>query len=288
MTYKDELEMILDSMELRRKICQSETAHLPKGRLYYQKNGNYQQYRRYYRRNGELIRETLSKDSDLLKQMKRRTLLESESRILDRDIGTLRKLLSSVRGNEFEEICRGIGRDIGPVSFEDLTMALKNGLLIPCPVDEPDVPIRELELELDCIDPYEWAVMPYRENTLYKENKRHIGITGLRYRSRAEMYIFEHIITERKQPVHYDEVVEINGELFSPDGIAVNTRNEIVLIEYAEMDDRDYLRRNEKKFDAYRRKGFASGRNLLILSSEIDGFINTPKLDKLLDAYLLM
>lgn len=288
MTYKDELEMILDSIEARRSICLKELKHLPKGRLYTEKAGKYQQYRRIYKRNGELIRETLAKDSDLLLQMKRRSYFESELAILDGDATELRNAISSIKGNSFDMICRDLPNRIGSFPFEETLITSESGLLIPRPVLDADVPIRELELKLGDIDPYQWAVMPYRENASHLDEKRHIGTTGLRYRSRAEMHIFEHIITKRKHPVHYDEVIEIDGEFFSPDGLMPNVFKDIMLIEYAEKEDEDYLRRNARKFDAYRRKGFVPGRNLIILSCETNGFINTPKLDKILDAYLLM
>ena len=274
-------------MEERRLQCLKELKRLPKGELHINRAGKYLQYRRFIRKDGKIIRTSIGKDPELILKMRRRALLEAEVVNLDSDIPKVRRVSETVKGNDFATVRTSLRYGLAELEPEDFFMQTDSGLLIPRPVRNTDVRIRRLELHLGDIDPYEWAVMPYRENTSYLEDKHHVGMTGLNYRSRAELHIFEHIITKRKHPVHYDEVVEIDGEFFSPDGIAPNLKGEIILIEYVEKDDESYLKRNARKFEAYRSKGFVMGRNLLIITCETNDFINTPKLDKMLDAYLL-
>lgn len=287
MTYKDQLEMILKTIEVRLNICRKELKHSPIGELYVEKVGKYKQYRRYYIKNGKQFRESIGKDPELIQQLKKKGYLEQEVRVLSEDLRILKEASEVLSGNEFETIINKLRGGMGNILPEDISISSESGLLIPRPTKELDVPVRELELTLGDIDPLEWAVMPYCENTTFLDGKKHVGMTGLHYRSRAELTLFEHIITIRKQPVHYDELVEINGEWFSPDGIAPNARGEMIVIEYMEMSDTEYVQKNERKLEAYRRKGFVPGRNLVIISCESNGFINMPKLDKILDAYLL-
>ena len=288
MSYKEEFEMLLERIDERRTLCFRELKHLPVGELHIEKSGKYQQVRRYYKRNEKWVRESVGRDSELLSLLKRRTYYEKEIEILNEDYKTLRDAAALLNGNDFETIVKRMRNRVTDLSFEDTVLSEKSGLLIPRPVEDPDIPVRELELELGDADLMDWAVMPYRANSSYLENKQHIGATGLCYRSRAELNIFEHIIIKRKQPVHYDELIDIDGEWFSPDGITTNAAGKIRLIEYMEMENPEYLRSSARKLEAYRRKGFVPGRNLIILSSETNGFINIPKLDKILDAYLLV
>lgn len=287
MDYKEELQRILADMEERRLQCLKELKRLPKGELHINKAGKYLQYRRFIRKNGQIVRTSIGKNPELILKMKRRALIEAEVKNLDGDIPKVRQTANTVKGNDFEIIRESLKHGLGNLEKDDYFVQTAGGLFIPKPVRDPDVRIRRLELHLGDIDPYEWGIMPYRENTSYLGDKHHVGMTGLNYRSRAELHIFEHIITKRRHPVHYDEVIEIDGEFFSPDGIAPNLKGEIILIEYVEKDDENYLKRNARKFDAYRSKGFVMGRNLLIITCETNDFINTPKLDKMLDAYLL-
>lgn len=287
MSYRDEIEFILGEIEAQKRVCLKELKTLPKGDLHVHKAGAYLQFRRHIRHRKGAERISVGRDVKMKSLLLRKAFLRARVSVLDSDSASLRKAVSAINGDSMERIRKYLEFGTGRLPDTAFFDSSGSGLLIPRPSRNPDVPVRELSLRLYGIEPCEWATMPYRENTSFLENKKHIGMSGLHYRSRAEMSLFEHIIM-RGFPAHYDETVEINGLWYSPDVIGVNSRREIMLIEYMEMDNADYLLRSREKLQAYHDSGFVLGRNLFIFTCEGNDYLNMPKIDKMLDAIFLM
>lgn len=120
-----------------------------------------------------------------------------------------------------------------------------------------------------------WRSMPYCENGLFPENKRHLSQSGYYVRSKSEAAILD-IYMEKGIPVHYDECFLLkSGELISPDFIALRPCGSFFIHEHlGRMDLDEYQDRFYEKLARYRAAGFIPGINLLLTFDDPAGGIN--------------
>ncbi len=273
MNYLPELENFIANLKDIRRKAYKKLSRAPEGRLDIQKVQNYLSFRQVYTADGRRKQFGIGKDPALIDQLANKRYLQSKIWALDRDIEILEKAL---------KLCVPVDDDtiIGslPEGFQTLSRASiilgrrETSRNWPNPVREGIAPVRCL-LEIDPAKRWEWAALPYAENTSYYEYKKHLSSNGLRCRSKSEaaiLGIYDSLIL----PYHYDELMYVGGALASPDIISCREDGTMIYHEHKGLDTEGYKSRNELKELRYKRAGLIEGRNLLFTYDREDGSIN--------------
>ena len=133
---------------------------------------------------------------------------------------------------------------------------------------------REVRLNIGSMDPYEWAAMPYCENTDHLEYKVHPTRRGVFCRSKSEALLFE-IYDSLLIPFHYDEVLSIGDQLISPDFIGVRRDGALIFHEHCGLLTDEYRARNDWKPGLYAVADIYPGINLIYTYDSVSGSLNT-------------
>ena len=146
---------------------------------------------------------------------------------------------------------------------------------------------REVILDIGSMDPYEWAAMPYCENTDHPEHKVHPTRRGVYCRSKSEALLFE-IYDSLLIPFHYDEVLSIGGTLISPDFIGVRRDGTLIFHEHCGLLTPEYRARNDWKPGMYAVADIYPGVNLIYTYDSVSGSLNTELAEAIIrDIYWL-
>ena len=143
---------------------------------------------------------------------------------------------------------------------------------------------KEARLTLGNLDPWEWAAVPYCENTDHLEYKIHPTSHGIKCRSKSESLLFE-IYDSFGIPFHYDEVILIGGVRISPDFIGVRRDGTLIFHEHKGILTDEYRYQNDWKSDLYSSAGIIPGINLIYTYDSPAGTLNVDLARELIKDY---
>lgn len=130
-----------------------------------------------------------------------------------------------------------------------------------------------------------WEEMEYSTNPYNIEDKKYATRKGDMVRSKSEKMIAD-MLYELHIPYHYEQELRL-GSRYSvyPDFtlLDISTRKEVYWEHLGLLDDHDYLCKNLRKLDEYRRHGIYSRKNLIITYETADVPIDTEGIRKMLE-----
>ena len=172
-----------------------------------------------------------------------------------------------------------------PTPYPVLQRLADSGFTYPNP-SQSEFP-REVRLNIASMDPYEWASMPYCENTDHLEYKVHPTRRGVFCRSKSEALLFE-IYDSLLIPFHDDEVLSIGDQLISPDFIGVRRDGALIFHEHCGLLTDEYRARNDWKPGLYAVADIYPGVNLIYTYDSVSGSLNTELAEAIIrDIYWL-
>ena len=155
------------------------------------------------------------------------------------------------------------------------------------PNPSKDVLPKEAVLSIGSMDPWEWAAMPYCENTDHPEFKIHPTRYRVFCRSKSEAILFE-LYRSLAIPFHFDETITIDGRLLSPDFNGARRDGMLIYHEHKGVHSTEYRERDERKSELYAAAGIFPGVNLICTYDNDQGTLNVKLAEELLrDAYWL-
>ncbi len=139
------------------------------------------------------------------------------------------------------------------------------------------------------IDIREWADLPYdQSNAPHKENLTVPTAQGHYVRSKSEGIIANALFTS-KVPYRYESTIFIDGVAYHPDFEIFTASGKHIIWEHlGKLDNKEYVRQNMKKIEAYIKAGFIPGVTLIFTSDEKEGtIIDSQIVYNLIKLYLL-
>ena len=110
-----------------------------------------------------------------------------------------------------------------------------------------------------------WMNAPYEKNPNHPETLLFKAANGVLMRSKSEVLI-ANMLLELGIPFRYEQALYCGGAVYYPDFTILNPfdmKTIIIWEHFGRMDDAVYLYNNIGKFEAYCRKGFVYGKNLI-------------------------
>ncbi len=269
--YKDEIERIGVNIAQKLKNGRIELRKLPEGRLRIVKKGHYYSYQLHLIKDGKRIRRGIAANPRLIAQLARKEYLLEENRRLEEDLTQIRKTFRLLNGTEPEKILKTM-----PSHYENISSGLlvgRSGIAVN-PVEDPSMPPKQVTLRITDMSPAEWGAMPYRAKTKNLEDKTVLTSIGFWVRSRGESGITE-IYADMLTPIHYDELLVINGYDISPDFIAIRPDGKLIFHEHCgRLQDKRYMEHHFWKLRQYRQAGITEWDNLIVTYDSPDGGID--------------
>ena len=238
-------------------------------------------------KNGQRIRRSIAKDKDRIYRLANKAYLEQLALRLRTDSELLEYVIKRFQPLEFQSIARCL-----PANFE---------LLDPHRIIDPNYVPKErsypnpsritapvnARLDLDGLDPFEWAAMPYCENTKFLEYKTLPAANGLLCRSKSEALIIG-VYDKLRIPYHYDEVILINNTPVSPDIIGARRDGALIFQEHRGLSTEGYTFKNDWKSRLYTSAGIILGKNLIYTYENEKGILNLKLAEEMIrDIYWL-
>lgn len=118
----------------------------------------------------------------------------------------------------------------------------------------------------------------------YEESLIHKTTNGEMVRSKSEVIIADHLLSN-KIPYVYEPEVTIDGRLFRPDFIAYDPDDDELVWYWEHLGlptDPGYMSRWEDKLAYYNAHGIVEGKNLIVTSDGDDGSLDAFEIDKLI------
>ena len=281
MAYIELIAEMIHGMEIERSLLTKELRKLPDGHLKVSRRGDGLSY---FLVDTEGRRHGIGKNKELIMDLARKEFLTA-------------KILAAEKNSE---LCNSLCEKLSPDDDDTIIKSLKHGLHMipegyfyagssvqsPNPVNDPHLPLRQTMNILKDMTPQEWAGICYQENTKFSEQKKHLGLNGLYFRSRAEMLIST-IYEKNSWCFHYDErMVTGNGDWISPDFQHCKRNYEMYYHEHCELDSDDgYDSYFSKKIALYLSAGIKPGKNLIITWSNRDGSLDLQHIERILKSY---
>ena len=222
---------------------------------------------------GARVRKRIGNDIERIYRLANKAYTDELASRLIHNRRCLDKAIKEMLPTDYNSILRCL-----PKNFELLDpkrvvrpQTYENGFAYPVP--STDVAPVEAILSIGSMDPFEWASMPYCENTKFVENKIHMTTHNVFCRSKSEAILFE-IYDSLGIPFHYDEVITIGGQKVSPDIIGPRRDGLLIYHEHIGMHDAEYRNANNWKPGLYAAAGIYPGVNLIYTYDDENGAIN--------------
>ena len=268
------IEKLLSSLKRQRRTLNIELRRMPEGKLMISSNGDRLSF---FDIGGSYSRtkpKGIGKDQELVYRLARKAYLREEIERIGTNIKQLERALEGSVPMDETDLLRSM-----PKHFEALDVryvvnpAVQNAGKWPNPSKDPNVYPKRAVLRLEGMSPEEWAAMPYRENTKNPDHKIHKTGRGFWARSKSEVLVTGEY-DRRGIYYHYDEVLEIDGVLVSPDIRGMRSDGAFIYHEHLGLQDEGYTADTIRKLILYRKAGIVLGKNLFITFDDESGGIN--------------
>lgn len=140
----------------------------------------------------------------------------------------------------------------------------------------------------DGVDLAEWEQEYSQNKGFYAEDLKSVSADGIEMRSLGEIIIGARL-KHYGIPYRYEAEIGHPDISFIPDFTIVRPRDgKYIYWEHLGMvNDREYMKRNKRKFDVYEEYGIVPWDNLIISYSQSNGGINEKLIDSLIQGWLL-
>lgn len=225
-------------------------------------------------KNGIRTRRIINDDTERIYRLANKAYANELARRLKINRDKLGAALSEMQPLDYNSILHSLPKhfDILDPDRVMTPQLFENGFGYPNPSCS-DFP-KEVRLDIGSMDPYEWAALPYCENTKFTEHKIHKTAHGISCRSKSEAVLFE-IYDSLGIPFHYDEVMTIGGQQISPDFTGARRDGKLIFHEHIGMHDDAYRSANDWKPALYASAGIFPGINLIYTYDNEAGALNT-------------
>lgn len=138
----------------------------------------------------------------------------------------------------------------------------------------------------DFVDGWKWEQDPYEKSSQHPENLRHRTEKGDMVRSKSEV-IIANILTARKIPYHYEEILYLPNAVIAPDfKIAVRSENRFRYLEHCGMIGKEsYRSQFYWKLKTYLENGMIPWRDVFFTFDDLDGSIDTMFIHNIIEQF---
>jgi len=283
MSFQIALQEVLTHLRQERRSVTKSLSRLPAGELLISKAGKYMRYFLVEIVNGKRKMTSIGKKPRLVMRLAKKRFLEELLKRLDHNIGVCEKALRESVSTEPQNMINSLPRNFDLLDEQELLYGKKLRDW-PNPSRDPQITPHLPLLDIGCLDPAEWAEEPYCENTSYLDLKIHRNARGILCRSKSEVSILD-MYDYKGLFYHTDETLIIDGELLSPDVIAVRHDGTLIYHEHCGMQSVRYSERLQHKLWLYEKAGIVPGKNLILTFDRADGSLNMAIVEQLIDDY---
>lgn len=239
-------------------------------------------YQEVYKENGKRKVRGITRRPDRIYRLAHQAYLQALEERLTHNIRLLEKYQKKFLPLDPESVLRDLPKNFRFLDPERILQPNQGAKIIKLfPVFDgslfPDSIYSGMQIE----DPQSWMQAPYCANTKFSEELKHDSSLGVKVRTKSELTLLE-LHAKIGTPFHYDQVVEINGQLVSPDFLCVSRRGTIFLHEHMGVHTESYQERSRRKLALYLSAGFIPGKNLILTYDKEDGSMNLPLAEALI------
>lgn len=236
-------EKMLADLKMQLQIANKELEASPKGNIVRVKRGYKYTFFQVYNEQNERVRKSITKDAVMINALARKAYLNTETKILEKDIKALTAFIQN-----FEE----------PI-YENIIAAL---------------PERFQQYDLVKHDQRVWSSQPYRQSRYMPHRKNHTTSRGLKVRSKSELLIAEKL-SEHGIPFRYEQILEIEGAEYAPDFTILRPDGKLIYWEHCGLtSDSRYMSHHWQKMQIYASAGITPWKNLIVTYDDENGFLN--------------
>lgn len=258
------IEILLSNLKKQRRMLNIELKQMPEGRLMISSNGSRLScFDTGSSGRGRRLK-GIGRNQELVRRLARKAYLLEKLERIEINIAQLEHAREQCVSLEETDLLKSMPKHFDTLDVLDLVNpAMQNTGKWPNPSRDPAVRPENPALYLEGMSAQEWAELPYRENTKKLEHKIHRTNRGFLARSKSEVLVTGEY--DRKGIYyHYDEVLEIDGELISPDIRGVRADGSFIYHEHLGLQDDAYTADTIRKLIVYRRAGIVLGKNLFL------------------------
>ena len=242
---------LLTFLENRLQIVNNELLLPIKGSLLRSQRNGKRMYQRDYIENGRRKRETITEESQILKNLARKEYLRNEEKLLRENL----RLLNMIKDKYVE---------IEPANI--ISMMRSSYKELPA------------EYFFSTEAASVWEKASFEQSTLRQQNRKHVTSRGLKVRSKSEMLIAERLYANNI-PFRYEELLRIGVKTYAPDFTIMKKDGNIIYWEHCGMpNDKGYMIRHKEKMEDYESIGIVPWRNLIVTYEE-EGTFNLGIID---------
>ena len=264
MFYRKQLERIVQNMKERREDLSKELLTLPEGVLFVTGVNGHNKYYQRIPKGGNRKKEHrhgITRDVTTTMALVRKIYIEEAIKVLESDIKSLEKMLSSYRNTDEESVMAEFLKEYAELS---------DGLYFGTQTNK------------------EWADNYTKAEDFYDKGLKHTSIQGVKMRSKNEIYIASRL-DHFEIPYRYESAVNHPDVNRMPDFTIRRPRdNKIIYWEhFGKTNDDNYNEGNEGKLLEYQAAGIVPWDNLIISYDTSDGGIDGKLIDALIQGWLL-
>lgn len=264
MLYKEEFKRMIREIEGRMTELQREYKQLPDGNLHIQSRGEYETFSVDLPKKGnrkKARRKGITNDYSTVAALIRKRYIKKALRIMAADIVVLKKAVD--RYVEFDE-------DSVMREFTSAHPRLQEAIF------------RNRQIDVD------WAGNYVQAKSLFDSDRTSLAGDKTLMRSRGEIIIAEKL-RQYDIPFRYEAEFNIPDIPYVPDFMIKRPRDGKIFYweHFGDVNDEDYMKRNEIKLEVYERYGIVPWDNLIITYDTIDGGVNTPLIEAMIHAWLI-
>lgn len=206
-------------------------------------------------------RHAINKHPEIVKGLIRRTYLERELAVLEKNVKALETMTKA-----FCEVAPDDILERMPERFR----SFPKEYFFPQPKED------------------DWASQPYEQSSYKTERKIHTTSRGLLVRSKSELAISE-AFYKYDVPFRYEQILEIGTYRVAPDFMPRNKRtSEQFYWEHCGMpEDEEYMRHHKWKMNLYGSVGIVPWKNLIVSYDGVDGTLNIAEIESVIKNKLL-
>ena len=269
--YRDRIREILYEQTRLIELYKQELSESVDGGLICSTTKGNKYYFRSYSDNGRNVRESLSKDTDMMKKLARKEFLRRSIKALQNNIGLLERAEAHYTDEQLDELKKHMHK-----AYQDLP----GGYFLES--DMSDAGIYRQGDEHALMRHTEWANAPYRKSDYNPQGLRFPTSKGLYVRSKSEQHIAEQLY-KYGVPFRYEQVLELDGLLYSADFTFEDYAGRWFFWEHAGMMNvRQYAERHNRKMRLFEDHGIVPWDNLIV-TYDTDGVINLPLINSIIE-----
>ena len=278
------IEKLLSNLKKQRRMLNIELSRMPEGKLMISSNGSRLSCFDIAPPNSRRKPKGIGRNKELVFRLARKAYLLEKRERIECNIRQLERALACSVSLDEADLTQSLPKHFDTLDVRNLiNPAIQNTGSWPNPSRDPSVRPGSPALRLEGMSAQEWAELPYRENTKKLEHKIHRANRGFWARSKSEVLVTGEY--DRKGIFyHYDEVIEINGELVSPDIRGVRADGCFIYHEHLGLQDDGYTADTIRRLILYRKAGIVLGKNLFVTFDDEYGGISMDLLRASIDA----